>query len=840
MPRTLIKLPASRRPSGNGNGTKPTSPVLKKNAPTSAESNAADNAVKFTKRIGISYDSLKKVFTSESPSDDIKRLKELIADRVKSGRYQGLKDWRVYAAIDEAYNAPFHQITPTLINKILDGSGKMKPEEVAKEFERWGLSVDNLFVEVPHPVDKKRRIKVINYETFRKVLVPIVKSVLNARESRLYNERNNNPFFVYSPNRQTEEHKAIGDIITQIVEAVVTQYGLRAVLKTAIHQALKYSFAMLFPCEAWHYEEDNDEKGDLYTKKEGLRYNIPHPTRCAWDQNFPPSTFNTDTGCEWALYWRLYRFGDVDANPVFYNKDKISFGRPAPWFGGLFDAYFEQVYPCTPRHASTIPTGDAQRDRELHAQTYTRNDYDKSVFLTDVFMKLSPKQWGLGEWTHKLWFRFVVANDDSIVYAEPLPYAPIRYLGTDADNSQSNATASFALDALPWQDLVSNILRQHLIALKQNSVKVIPYDKYQVNQEMLHEIKANMRNPDNVVFIPFDSREARVAQVDPSRMFPVVQLTQTNTVEIISTITQVFNIMERALGISAQEVGAIAGHIQTAEEIRTVSQNMSARVEFLASFIDEFVDAWKRQIYDAMQAFMDEEFIVYIGGITDAVAKKLKDEYGFELGKPFEGKVEIRGKKSKLSVDAFISTREGSTRINQPQIAAVIMQTVQAIAGSELLSQYIKPEDLLALINRAMKLAGAPEDADIKANPEASTMLQMKQLAESMQEMVKQVTQAAATQAAKMATRAATQQAGKMVEQGVSAVAEQVGPAIQETQQVAAAAAQGVQQMGAAHVDMQQKIQEIQAVLAQLMQMIAPPPVSPMPNGVLDNAPMMT
>jgi hypothetical protein len=419
------------------------------------------------------------------------------------------------------------------------------------------------------------------------------------------------------------------------------------------------------------------------------------------------------------------------------------------------------------------------------------------------------------------------------------------FLGLDADESTSNATASFALDALPWQDMVSNILRQHLIALKQNSVKVIPYDSLQVKPDMLAEIKANMRNPDNVIFIPFDSREARVGQVDPSRMFPVVQLTQTNTVEIISTITQVFNIMERALGISAQEVGAIAGHIQTAEEIRTVSQNTSGRVEYLSSFIDDFIDAWKRQIYEGVQAFADEEFLVYVGGLTPQIVKKLKDDYGFEMGEPFEGKVEIKGKKSKLAVDSFLSTREGSTRINQPQIAQVIMQTVQAVAASEVLSQHIKPEDLIALINRAMKLAGAPEDADIKANPEAATMLQMKQLAESMQETVKQITEAASQKATQEAVKVTSQmveksneQAGQMLQEGVSAVAEKVGPAIQETQQTAQAAAEGVQQVGQVTAQNSQQIQELRAGLAKMMQFLeamTQPPPPPMIQPVMQS-----
>lgn len=787
--------------------------ATKENAPTSPESKTQEairTESKFQEKVKISSESLAALFTKEKLDDKVQKLVELIRDRIADGRRLSLKDWKVYAAIDEAYNAPFYQITPTLIGKVLDGSGKRKPEEIERDLAAWGLTADNLFIEVPHPTDPTRRVKAINRETFIKILVPIVKSVLNARESKLFNERNNNPFFSYSAQQQTEEKKTVSDIITQVIETMATQYGMKATLRAAIHQALKYSFALMFPSEAWHYEEDYDENGEEYTKKEGMRYNLPHPTRCAYDQNFRPSTFNSDTGCEWALYWRLARFGDVDSNPVYYNKNKVTYGS---YWWDAFKVYFDTIYPCVMDHPAKQVgmSGNPAKDRELQAQFYNTNDHDKGVWQTDIFLKLSPKQWGLGDYKPRIWFRFVVANDQTVMYAEPLPYNPVLYLGTDADDSTSNPTASFALECLPWQDLVSNILRQHLVALKQNAVKVIPYDKWQVTEAMLKDIKAQMTNQDSAIFIPFDPREARVAQVDPSRMFPVVQFPQTNTAEIIGTIDRVLTLMERALGLSAQEVGAIAGHIQTAQEIRTVAENQGARLEYIGTFIDDFVDAWKRQLYDASRAFMDEEFVVYVSGVKPEVVAKLKKDYGFEFGDEVEGKVEVRGRKSKLSVDAFISTREGKTRLNQPQIAAVMMQAVQAIASNPLLSQHVKPEDLIKLITRAARLAGLPEDAEIKADPEMSALAEQRRTLEALQDAVKQITQAA--------TQKATQQA-------TETISSSVGPAVQKTAQMASAAVEGVQQTQQGVMTLAEQQQRLEAVVVQLseaLQRIAPP-----------------
>ncbi len=798
-------------------------------------SQQALRASDFEKKIGITSESLRVIFEQdiEKRPQKIKDLIELIYGRIKDGRRQSLAQWRVYAAIDEAYNAPFHQITPTLIRKILDSDNKMSRDEVVKQFQAWGLTSDTLFTEIENPDfgprDTRKRVKVVNRETFHKILVPIVRSVLNARESKLFNERNNNPFFVYSPNRRTEEYEVIGNVITQMVETIVTGYGLKSVLRAAIHQALKYSFALMFPCEAWHYEEDKDGT-EVYTKKEGLRYEIPHPTRCFWDRNFRPSTLNSDTGCEWAGFWMLKPFSHVEGNPAYWNKDKITFG--SHWWGGTgnsaWDVYFEQVYPCIPQHPACM-VGQQGLDKNLVTanQTYTSTYRDKGVWLAPIYMKLIPKDWDLGEWEYPIWFRFLMANDDTVIYAEPFPYTPPLFLGSDADDGTSIATASFALEALPWQDMVSNVLSQHLLAVKQNCMKIIPYDKQQVTPEKIREIEARGKESANVIWLPFDAREAKIAQLDTDKMFKPVVFAQTNTTEIIVTITQIFNIMERALGISAQEVGAIAGHIQTAEEIRTVSSNTSARVEYLGTFIDEFIDAWKRQIFEAMQAFMDPDFVVDVNGISPELAKKLKDKFEFELDERdagFNKPLEVKGKKNRLSVDAFISTREGNTRPNNPQTAAVIMQGVMTVANNELLSSHVDPDDLLKLIDRAMTLAGAPEDAKIKPSAVASMLSDNAKLMAAIQQMTKDIADAAS----KQATTQAVEATGRQISPALQKLAEGVAQANEGTEQALA----GVEDVAAGVAQNTQGDQALAQALGTLVAALQrygalPPPAPP-------------
>lgn len=825
---------ASRRKLAH-RSSKPTSD--RKNAPASPETVTEALAVsRLEAKVKISSDTLKALFTSESPSEEVKKLKDLIKDRTADARRMSLRDWRVYAAIDEAYNAPFHQITPTLIGKIMNPDRRLTQRQIEEELERWGLSESTLFTVLQHPTDPTKTQKILNRQTFVKILVPIVKSLLNARESKLYMDRDNNPFLHYSAFKQTEESKTVGDVITAIVEGITTSYGLKAVLRAAIHQALKYSFAVAFPAEAWHHEKDIDAAGKVYTRKEGLRYNLPHPTRVAWDPNYRPSTLNSDTGCSWAAYWRLARFGDVDTNPAYYNKTKISYGQN--WYTD-YSTYFETVYPCVMKKPVEDLALWKTAPKELLATTYTSNDYDKALFLTDMFMKLSPKQWGLGEFEHQIWFRFVVSNDDTVIYAEPLPYSPVLYMGSDADDSTSARTASFALEATPWQDLVGNILSNHLIGLKQNAKKVIPYDKNQTSEEKIREIEARSQAVDEIVWIPFDSREFKVAGLNPAEMFKPISFPQVNIAENIQTLVQVFNVMERALGMSAQEVGAIAGHIQTAEEIRTVSQNTSARVDYLGTFVDEFLDAMKRQIYIGYQTFGDAEFTVYVNGVDQEMAKKLNEKYGFNLSDQGKNVVEVKGDISKLSVDAFISSREGKTRLNQPQMAQVIMQTLQIVSANQSLADKLGPEEIMRHFNRAMKMAGAPEDSDFKLSEDQGALAQMKQIAEAIQQYAKQITDTATKQATEAATQAAEQVATETSTQATTQLAQQVAPAIKQTQDVAVEAAHGVKQSEADIQTLGAMVKQLEQAVSNLMKMATAAPPEP-PMDVPVNGPAMS
>ena len=70
-------------------------------------------------------------------------------------------------------------------------------------------------------------------------------------------------------------------------------------------------------------------------------------------QNLP--TFNSDNGCEFAGYWSVTRWGEIDDNPQYWTKEQISYGQN--WYNHAYaGTYFQTIYPCniafpTPRSA---------------------------------------------------------------------------------------------------------------------------------------------------------------------------------------------------------------------------------------------------------------------------------------------------------------------------------------------------------------------------------------------------------------------------------------------------------------------------------------------------------
>jgi len=689
---------------------------------------------KVFERHGCDAASLRKVFEKREKYEYPEKIIALlgcIRSRMQQGRMQNLKDYKYFAAMDYAYDAPYYQTTPTLVQHVCNQT--LTYEESLKAVEGWGLRWGDIFRIKLKPdgtkdLDLKTgqpQLEVIAPSLVR-TLVPMVKSYLTIRCAKLFTDRNQVPLFKFEPLRNTDENTVLCEVLNNVMEGMVTQFGYRDELRDAIFHTLLYGINILFPQEAWYEEKQENEDGTERVVREGIRYIQPHPTRMFYDLFYRTSSLNSDSGCEYTGHWRVERYGEIRSNPLYFNQNAIPYGTN--WFQSPYaGTYFSDFYPpCT----MTFPSGEPLNPqmRETSAGVYATTDTDKALFVTEVFMKLKPEEWDLywpgdGEkkakpYKNPAWFRFVMASDDTVVYAEPMCYTPNIYYGYDADGSRVR-NASMALELIPFQDQLGNLLSQILLTVKQNLANVVFYDTNIVDADQIRKLNnAGETALRGINLVGTTSEKNLKAGLDNRTAFQPITLSRQSTGELMNTMNTVISIAERMLAFSAQELGSAASHQQSAEEMRVISNSIGVRVAYTGTFIDDANDAWKRQLASAMMAYMDVDFVAEISPDTknlDEILKKL----GFSVVSQGSGKTKtvINGSKVKLLpllIDGLVSNKDGPDRGTDAQAAAVMMQTVQAVAGNPELAQQVGPQNLLQLLTRAARMGGAPRDFELQ------------------------------------------------------------------------------------------------------------------------------
>ena len=708
---------ASNPPTSNAQDDPPyTSAVAPKGVERTASTYFQETATRveqtdFERKVGMDPDKLRKLFDVKNPPDPgsaIGRLKNRITALIRDGRFNNFRDYRRYAAIDLAYNVPMAQMTPTLMRTMFNRG--LEGEAISQSAKDWGLAETDLYndVETTDASGARVKKKVLNHRTFFNIFIPLVKAYVTIRLAKIYNDRNQYPFFKFEPVHYTEQARMECEMITNQVQEMATDYGFPAVLRQVILGKLLYGQQFMFPSEVWNVEMQEDNDGKEYVSREGLRYEIPHPTRTFWDLSKRVSTFNYDTGCEYAGHWRVMKFGDIQRNPNFWNKERISYGTN--WFDmGLAGNFFTEVYPCVGKIYDDITMTWNQNDaaaKERMLALYNTSDNERPVFVTDLFIKLRPKDWGLSDYNYPIWSRFVVASDCDVVWAEPIPYRAVLVDLYDPNELQYGQS-SLAIEVIPFQDHLGNVLSQILCSIKSNLAKVVFYDQNQVNIELAKDMKTEQRETSSILYVPFDPRHDRAAQQDISKAFLPMSFPQMNTGEQTQAIQTIITVLERLLGMSSQELGAAASHEQTATESRIINTSTSTRIDYTSSMTDEFIDCWKMQIVEASKNFADPEFLTTVTGVDEQSIDILR-ALGYELVGTRDVRATVKGNWSKLDYHSLVSSRDALTRINQPGVAQVMAQSIGPAAP--LIAQLAGPKVLLSLYDTIAQMAGCPKD----------------------------------------------------------------------------------------------------------------------------------
>lgn len=808
---------------------------------------------------GLTVDLLKSKFVAatekKDPEDKTVAVINLIRSRIDEGIRKSLREARHWWALDQAFDAPFYAISPTLVKWLL--SGKLDTEGVMRISKEWGLT--HLIREERNA--KNEVVKTIDIPAFFEISVPVAKAYTIIRTAVIFNQRNIYPFFKFDPARLTAKNKARCEIITDRVQAMSSQYGYPAISRQSILAKNIYGTSLMFPAEAWHCEkqihegEKEGEKEKEVIVREGLRYNLPHMSRVFWDLNYRLSTFNTDTGCTYGGYWQVNRYGDVKDNPLYWNLDKLTYGTD--WMTSN-PTFFSTVYPCiikfpTARtqqtsqpsggNTQTPSTGAGAMDREAAAGFYAADEEDKAITFTQLFMKLVPEKYGWGDYPHPVWFRFVVANESTVIYAEPLAYSPIIYRGYDA-HEEREINSSIMLECLPFQDHIGNLLSQQLLTIKQNLLAAVFFNEDAVGKGASDRIQnLGKKWYMEVNFIPYSARMATFSGKDIKEAFFPVNFPRLDTTQILAGIRSMLDMMERILVMSSQEIGSAAAHEQTAEETRVIASSTSQRLNFTSSYDDDADLAWKKQLYDALMAYGDDEVYAQVETTEGGNTKKVLEELGFTVDE--EGdmnantKTSVKGKKTALAYESFASTRDASDRINNIQLANAMIQLLQVVFSNPAIFAAIGPAQAVKLINQVAGVSGFYKEFKLETIPGASPEEQNAKAQEQLGGMLEQLKGVLEKEMGQM-IGAATQPLAQAVQQlaqqlqGIGQATAQTAQQVQAVTQAIPQMQEGIQkafaeagQKDAAQDEAIAKLTQLFGVVAQQIGMAPPPQPAP-------------
>lgn len=685
------------------------------------------------KKYGLDPDSLEALFTADKPARKVKDLTDLLANRIKEWRQRNFSDYRLWAAVDFAFDTPLEQTTPTMLRHIMSTCNTA--DDMLKALRGWGLDESSMFSCEEVAGAKKWTV---NTSEFYKVFVPLVRAYLTIRLSKIFNDRNKVPLFEYDPIWPTAENRLLCDVVEGVVETVATNFGYPSTLRDFIFNALMYSVSLKFPVEPWTQYKQEDEEGEDQIEKEGVRYVVPHISRIGYDLNFPVHTLNTGTGCSYALYWEVMRWGEVDTS-VYWNTEKVPHGFNWLDPSSTYYNYFQEVYPCSLQ--PPLARKSRSTDRENMASScYNKNDYDAAFFISYVFMELVPADWGLGKYTNKVWMKFTIGSDQTVMYAETFPYRPIDYIGYDADSGRGR-NASLALEIIPFQDLAGNALNQYLLTVKRNLTNITFFNNQVVDPNQIKDLNRNSNGQfGQLNFVGFNPLEMERGGNNMDEVFKSVTFPFADPSQTLLSLNTIISVLERVLVVAAQEIGSSASHQQSKKEVEITNANTSNRVAYTASFVDEGTDAWKRQLWEACLCNMSANEVMASVSTDIPNLESLVKELGFTFveGEPdlTKKKVMVKGKLSKMKLVQLVARRSDADTASDQGTAQAMFTAISTISNSPFLSQVVDPSSVAEMLEVATKLAGADNDFKITLAKDGALASKTQELMQSVQQQI--------------------------------------------------------------------------------------------------------
>lgn len=721
------------------------------------------------------------------------------ADRIKNGIDWNLKNWRLWWALDQAYDAPFHQISYTLLKDIIESD--YDDEKVTSLVTDYGLghllepALDASGNAMKNADGTAKTT--LNIPVFFKVFVPLCQSYLKARWSKIYNDRNLIPFYKYEPAYSTKKNRIRCDVITQRIGQMASQFGYNNDERDSMFQALHYGISIAFPREAWYVEHRLDDNDKEVVEREGLRFNMPTPERLYYDLSERLSTINSRSGVRFAGYWHVTTLGAVKS-AQYWNSDKIAFGSGTDIISNNAN-FFSNIYPCTLKFPTNVGM-DEKNDRQAIYTAYSAADDDAAVVTTEHFCTAIPKDVGIGTYEYPVNFRMVMLNNMTPAWIEPIYCGLGAYYGYDAEGNRAR-NSSLTLEVMPFQDQIGNILTQWIHSAKQNLDSVIFVDTDVVPQTAINALEnPGQKNLKTRHYIPYSSRDMQAKIAETRNAFESPVFPQLPTGEMQQLIRGVLDLLERALQFSPQEIGQAATHEQSATESTIIQNNVGNRVQFTGSYIDDGIWAKKKMLYESWVANGDDDAMAEVyPNYTETYDefKKLCEEIGIEVVDRAgfnQDRVIVKAPVKSLTIDAFASSRDAANRVNNQQLAGAAVQLLTAVANNPMLAQAVGPQQLVELTNHIAAMLQMPNDFRLKPLPNAGMAGQEEQ-AKAVQEAMKQMAEQISKRIQE-GEQGLSEAMQKGDEQVAGAISGEVGKAFQERDQAIQGLVKQVNDMG--------------------------------------------
>jgi hypothetical protein len=312
-----------------------------------------------------------------------------------------------------------------------------------------------------------------------------------------------------------------------------------------------------------------------------------------------------------------------------------------------------------------------------------------------------------------------------------------------------------------------------------------------------------------------------------------MQTPQMSIGEQVVMLNTMISFIERVLGFSPQELGASQSHQISAAEAKITAASTMSRRGLTASYIQDAQFTRKRQHYDAFMAHGDDQILVEVANLEKGQIDMIK-EAGLNVtevdGRP--GAAVIKGSKANLNLDAFISSRDGGARSNDPQVAQLMLTVLDRIAANPALAQLVGTDKIVKIYNTAAQFLGLPEESYLsadKASMPATTPEEQQQLLQGVQQLIgQQLEQLGQSVLAPLAEK--QQQAEQAIGQIVAALEQanqQVGQAITQVAQTNQQQDAQIQALAANITQLSQKLSQMLQLMVQPAEQQMAPQVVP-------------